>query len=44
MVTRARFERATPSFGGWVLDLDFFAISANYRDLVPPENGLNPAE
>jgi len=44
MVTRARFERATPSFGGWATNRNSFAISASYRDPVPPANGLNATE
>jgi hypothetical protein len=44
MVTRARFERATPSFGGWAACLNSLAISNIYRHLVPFANDLNGAK
>ncbi len=37
MVTRARFERATPSFGGWC------SIQLSYRATVVGPTGLEPA-
>ena len=37
MVTRARFERATPSFGGWC------SIQLSYRATQPDDNGFAPS-